>query len=218
MKIDETFPGKDYKIWLAKKKDTDIIGLPFSQDRTHEDFQLPPDWKEIFIKNLGEFRKKYRSWQLYLDICVRCGACADKCHFFLGTQDPKNMPMGRAELLRSVYRRYYTIGGRLFGSLAGARDLTEDVIKEFYSYFYECTECRRCSIFCPYGIDTAEITAMARELLTSIGLSTKYTTEVIAKLYLTGNNMGIPPKAFYRTAEVAEEEIKDETGVEGLLT
>ncbi len=214
MKIDTTFPGKDYKCWLAKKKDTDPMGLPFSQDRTLEEFQLPPDWKEIFIKKLGELTKKYRSWQLYLDICVRCGACADKCHYFLGTEDPKNMPVARQELLRSVYRRYYTIGGRLFGSLVGARELTKDVIKEFYSYYYECSMCRRCSYFCPYGIDTAEITSMARELLTSIGISTKYITEVIAKLYVTGNNLGIPPKAFYRTIEVAEEEIKDETGVD----
>ena len=39
-----------------------------------------------------------------MDICVRCGACADKCHFYLGSGDPKNMPVLRAELLRSVYR------------------------------------------------------------------------------------------------------------------
>jgi ferredoxin len=94
MNIDESFPGKDYKCWLAKKKDTDIMELPFSQDRTLEEFELPPDWKEIFIEKLGEMKNKYRSWQLYLDICVRCGACADKCHYYIGTKDPKNMPMG----------------------------------------------------------------------------------------------------------------------------
>ena len=33
-----------------------------------------------------------------MDICVRCGACADKCHFYLGSGDPKNMPVLRAEL------------------------------------------------------------------------------------------------------------------------
>jgi Fe-S oxidoreductase len=32
------------------------------------------------------------------------------------------------------------------------------VIKEWFYYFFQCTECRRCSVFCPYGIDTAEIT------------------------------------------------------------
>lgn len=214
MKIDSSFPGKDYKCYPAKKKDTDVLGLPFSRDSTVSDLQLPPNWKEIFIEKMDELRKKYRSWQLYLDICVRCGACADKCQYFLGTEDPKNMPAGRQELLRSVYRKYYTVGGKLFGRLAGARELTEDVLKEFYSYYYECSECRRCSFFCPYGIDTAEITAMARELMSSIGVSTKYVTEVIAKVYTIGNNLGIPPKAFSATAKFAEEELKDATGVD----
>jgi len=51
------------------------------------------------------------------------------------------------------------------GRISGARDLTVDVLKEWFYYFYQCTECRRCSVFCPYGIDTAEITMMGRELL-----------------------------------------------------
>ena len=32
---------------------------------------------------------------VYLDSCVKCGACTDKCHYYLGTSDPKNMPVGR---------------------------------------------------------------------------------------------------------------------------
>ncbi len=214
MKIDKTFPGKDSLCWLSKKADTDVMELPFSQDRTLEEFQIPPDWKEIFIKKMDELRGKYRSWQLYLDICVRCGACADKCQFFLGTQDPKNMPVARAELLRSIYRKHYTIGGRLLGPLAGARELTKDVLKELYVYYYQCSECRRCSVYCPYGIDTAEITAMARELLASVGIHTKYVTEVIAKLYISGNNLGLPPKAYYATVAMAEEDLKEDTGLD----
>ena len=50
---------------------------------------------------------------------MRCGACADKCHFFLGTNDPKNMPVLRAELLRSLYRRDYTKLGKILGKRAG---------------------------------------------------------------------------------------------------
>jgi Fe-S oxidoreductase len=40
---------------------------------------------------------------------VHCGACSDKCHYFIGTADPKNMPVARQDLMRSVYRRYFTI-------------------------------------------------------------------------------------------------------------
>ena len=61
---------------------------------------------------MKERLEKYRSFRLFMDICVRCGACADKCHFFIGSGDPKNMPVLRAELLRSVYRRYFTTAGQ----------------------------------------------------------------------------------------------------------
>jgi len=129
-----------------------------------EDWKLPENWKETILEGMKERLNKYRSLRLFLDICVRCGACADKCHFFIGSGDPKNMPVLRAELLRSVYRKHFTLAGKVLGKLAGARELTEDVVKEWFYYFYQCTECRRCSVFCPYGIDTCEITMMGREL------------------------------------------------------
>ena len=61
---------------------------------------------------LGELLGKYRSLKVYLDACVHCGACTDKCHYFLGTGDPKNMPVARQDLLRKVYRRYFTWAGK----------------------------------------------------------------------------------------------------------
>jgi len=213
-KTDFTFPGQAYKCYSSEKKDTDVCRLPFSRDWTMEDWRLPPNWKEIAIRRMGELAKKYRSFQLFLDICANCGACGDKCQYYLATLDPKNMPVKRAELLRSVYRRYYTLGGRLFGSLVGAQELTREALEEWYTYFYQCSECRRCSLFCPYGIDTAEITAMARDIMASIGVTTKYITEVQAKVHAIGNNLGVPPAAMMNSCRFAEEEIKDETGVD----
>ena len=108
--------------------------------------------------------------QVFLDSCVKCGACTDKCHYFLGTSDPKNMPVARQDLLRKVYRRYFTFAGKYFPKLVGAVDLTKEVLDDWYSYFHQCSQCRRCSVFCPYGIDTAEISMAAREIMDSIGV------------------------------------------------
>ncbi len=142
----------------------------------------PENWKEIFIEGLRERVAKYRSFRLFLDICVRCGACADKCHYFISSGDPKNMPVLRAELLRSIYRKYCTTSGKIMGKIAGARDLTIDVLKELWYYAYQCSECRRCSVFCPYGIDTAEITILARELLNLLGLNIEWIAGPVAQL------------------------------------
>nr|WP_275116205.1 (Fe-S)-binding protein [Aliiroseovarius subalbicans] len=154
-----------------------------------------------------------RAFQVYLDTCVKCGACTDKCHYFLGTGDPKNMPVARQDLLRSVYRRYFTFAGKYFPWLVGARDLTEDVLQEWYSYYHQCSECRRCSVFCPYGIDTAEITMAARDILAHVGIGQKYSNEIIGKVHTVGNNLGLPAKALGATLEDLEEDIEDETGV-----
>jgi Fe-S oxidoreductase len=179
-----------------------------------KDWKLPENWKEIILKGMKDRLDQYRSFQVFLDICVRCGACADKCHYFIGSGDPKNMPVLRAELLRSVYRRYFTLAGRLFGKLAGARDLTEDVLKEWFYYFYQCSECRRCSVFCPYGIDTCEITMMGRELLNLVGCTINWVVEPASNCFRTGNHLGIPPHAFKSTMEFAVDEVKELTGIQ----
>jgi len=179
---------------------------------------LVPNWKERALDKLDDLRKRYRSLQVYLDICVKCGACTDKCHYFLGTTDAKNMPVARQDLLRKVYRRYFTFGGKFFAKLGmpefvGAADLTEEVVDDWYNYYHQCSQCRRCSVFCPYGIDTAEISMAAREILDHIGRGSKYNNEIIGKVYKIGNNLGLPQAALADTLEGLEEDVEWETGV-----
>ncbi len=201
--------------YAAAPKNLKALDLPNPRDwqPMDEDWKLPENWREIILDGMRERLAKYRSFRLFLDICVRCGACADKCHFFIGSGDPKNMPVLRAELLRSVYRRYFTLAGRLFPRLAGARDLTVDVLKEWFYYFYQCTECRRCSVFCPYGIDTAEVTMLARELLTLVGCNINWVIEPVANCFRTGNHLGVQPHGFKDSIEFAVDELEDLTGI-----
>ncbi|MBF0263360.1 MAG: (Fe-S)-binding protein [Magnetococcales bacterium] len=170
------------------------------------------NWQQKGIEKLGELLKKYRSLQVYLDICVKCGACTDKCHYYLGTQDANNMPVQRAELMRSVYRRYFTPAGKMFPGLVNAVDFDEETLGKWFTYFHQCSQCRRCSVFCPFGIDTAEITMAAREIMNAIGVGHKYSVEIIGKVHQIGNNLGIPKPALKGTLEFLEEEILDTTG------
>ncbi len=176
--------------------------------------ELVPDWEKVAVTKLGELVSQSRALQVFLDSCVKCGACTDKCHYYLGTGDPKNMPVARQDLLRSVYRRYYTFAGKHFPKLVGARDMTKDVLDEWYSYFHQCSQCRRCSVFCPYGIDTAEISMAARDIMDSVGLGQKYSNEIIAKVHKIGNNLGLPGPALRNTLDGLEEDVKDSTGVD----
>jgi len=207
-------PGTWCHSAAAKNLKTLDLPNPREWQPSDADWKLPPDWKEIILRGMEERLNRFRSFRLFMDICVRCGACADKCHFYIGSGDPKNMPVLRAELLRSVYRRYFTRSGRLLGKLAGARDLTVDVLKEWFYYFYQCTECRRCSVFCPYGIDQAEITMMGRELLNLVGCNINWIIEPAANCFRTGNHLGIQPHGVKDSLDFFADDIADKTGIQ----
>ncbi|WP_455203298.1 sulfate reduction electron transfer complex DsrMKJOP subunit DsrK [Kaarinaea lacus] len=193
----------DSKPYVAKPDHQAGVGFPG---------ELVENWQEAGVKKLGELVSKSRALQVFLDTCVKCGACTDKCHYYIGSQDPNNMPVARQDLLRKVYRRYYTFAGKYFPKLVGAVDFTEEVRDLWYSYFHQCSQCRRCSVFCPYGIDTAEISMAGREVLDSIGVGQKYCNEILGKVHKIGNNLGLPEPALVDTLEGLEEDLEDDTG------
>jgi Fe-S oxidoreductase len=199
----------------AGSKWMEWINYPYIRDWSvaDEDWKLPSNWKETILEGMEDRLSRFRSLKIFFDICVRCGACADKCHFFLGSGDPKNMPVLRAELLRSVYKRYFTRIGKALGDLVGARDLDEGVIREWFFYLYQCTICRRCSVFCPYGIDMAEMTLLGRELLASIGLNIDWALASVAQCYDKGSHIGAPPQAFKDMIDFLAEENERITGI-----
>jgi Fe-S oxidoreductase len=220
-KRDWTDPGVDFEArkgtwsYPGKAKNLQYMGFPNPRDwsPTDADWQLPAGWEKIIHDGFKERLEKYRSLKVFMDICVRCGACADKCHFYIGSGDPKNMPVLRAELLRSIYRQDFTTTGKILGALGGSRKLTPEVLKEWFYYFFQCTECRRCSVFCPYGIDTAEITMMARELMNLVGLNINWVMEPVANCQRTGNHLGIEPHTFKDNVDFLMDELADITGV-----
>lgn len=207
LEVPDLKPGAmaDLKCYPAQPQHQEPLGFPG---------ELVPDWEKKAVAKLGELLGKYRSLQVYLDACVKCGACTDKCHYFIGTGDPKNMPVARQDLLRSIYRRYFTPLGKYAPSFVGARDMTREVLDEWYNYYHQCSQCRRCSVFCPQGIDTAEISMAAREIMDSIGHGQKYCNEIIAKVHKIGNNLGLPGPALENTLEGLEEDTKDATGLD----
>jgi Fe-S oxidoreductase len=194
------------KPFLAKAEHNTPLGFPG---------ELVENWEDVAVKKLGQLVSESRALKVFLDSCVKCGACTDKCHYYLGTSDPKNMPVARQDLLRKVYRRYYTFAGKYFPNfLTGAEEMTKEVLDDWFSYFHQCSQCRRCSVFCPYGIDTAEISMAARDIMDAVGVGQKYSNEIIVKLHKIGNNLGLPEPALRDTLEGLEEDVKDETGVE----
>jgi len=121
-----------------------------------------------FKKAIVESTKAHQA--IDLETCVHCGMCAQACHYYVSTQDPKYTPIHKLAPLRRVYRRELGPNRWLFKLLT--RDITVKELEAWQEIIYDsCTECGRCSLVCPMGIHIQDMIVMSREALASAGLA-----------------------------------------------
>ncbi|OGQ85479.1 MAG: hypothetical protein A2289_19090 [Deltaproteobacteria bacterium RIFOXYA12_FULL_58_15] len=150
----------------------------------------------------------------YMETCVKCGTCAEVCPVYYGKPEQRFNPAWRSDLVRSIYRKYNTTVGKVFGGLAGARAPDDNEAEKWADYFYECTGCRRCAVYCPFGIDNSVITRKGRAVVDTLGFTPPTMQKVIEVSLKTGNTDGATPQAFKASIDFLEEEMRDEHGVD----
>ena len=105
----------------------------------------------------------------HLEACVHCGICAEACHFYVQTQDPKYTPIRKLDLLKRHYRREKS--GLRWLYRRTTRDITAQELEQWQELVYDsCTECGRCGTVCPMGIDIAGMVNVMRQALAEAGL------------------------------------------------
>jgi Fe-S oxidoreductase len=147
---------------------------------------------------------------------TKCNRCAVACPIYVTTQDSRDIPCYKSNLLLDVYKRYFTLGGWFKSRLSiDSFELTEEIIDEMLDLFYRCTACRRCTSECPLGVDHGLITRLGRYLLSLIGIVPK-ALQVSVREQLEGethNTSQIPKIALYDTLEFLSEEMEENLGV-----
>jgi Fe-S oxidoreductase len=106
-----------------------------------------------------------RPMRYYLDVCTRCGICREACFAYASVPKVEYTPVWRAEVVRKIYKRYFKWTGRLFPFWGKSTKIDDDTMKQLYDAAYTCTGCRRCMMYCPFGIDTQAIQSIAKLLL-----------------------------------------------------
>jgi [DsrC]-trisulfide reductase subunit K len=101
----------------------------------------------------------------YLETCTRCGICTEACHVYASTGQVKHISAYRHEIVRRIYKKYFKVRGKLWPSVGESKELDEMALEELYESAYSCTGCRRCMVYCPFGIDTQMIMSIAKLLL-----------------------------------------------------
>ena len=109
--------------------------------------------------------KLNEAMRFYLETCTRCGLCVEACHVYASMGNVKYIAAYRHEIVRRIYTKYFKGRGKLWPSVGEAKELTDMVLEELYEAAYSCTGCRRCMLYCPFGIDTQMLMSIAKVLL-----------------------------------------------------
>ena len=146
---------------------------------------------------------------VHLESCVRCGLCAESCHYFLDDRDLKSIPAYKLNLIIRVFNRYFGRRGRLAPGWTGAKNFNRQEAGEWVdSLFGRCTLCGRCALNCTMGINIPALVRKARGVLASLGLVPDGLSSTVEMARDTGNNMGISKEDWVETVAWLEDELR----------
>jgi Fe-S oxidoreductase/ActR/RegA family two-component response regulator len=169
-------------------------------------------WKaEQFIERMRQ--KVNRQALLSLEACVHCGLCTDQCHYVLANPgDPTYAPAWKGDRMRKLFKAHLDWTGKVFPWWVGARSLYADAELEELkdTVFGKCTNCRRCSLNCPMGVDMATFNRLARGLLVHVGVMPEGVAVVAKDQWEIGNQMGVLKEDYLETLAWMEEELQSE--------
>jgi Fe-S oxidoreductase/CheY-like chemotaxis protein len=147
--------------------------------------------------------------------CVHCGMCTESCHYVLtNPEDPTYAPAYKADQIRKLFKRHYDWTGRVFPWWVHAGSLhTDEELENLKDIaFGKCTNCRRCTLNCPMGVDFAPLNRMVRGLLVSVGVMPEGVAVVSKDQWEIGNQMGVLKEDYLETLEWLSDELESELG------
>ena len=148
-----------------------------------------------------------------LEVCARCGICAESCHYYVSEPKLEHVPAYRAEQLRKIYRRKYNFLGKHFPSIVNAEELDEGKFDKLVEMaFSECTLCRRCTFNCPLGVDTPLVMRTIRAMATAAGKAPEILVMLADSAIAKGENPEIFKEMFIQQISELEKELKELTG------
>jgi Fe-S oxidoreductase len=135
----------------------------------------------------------------YVDTCIHCGLCSEACHYYLShDKDPRYSPVGKVkQTLWEMLRKK--------GNVSTAFIKRAAVIS-----YTECNLCKRCAMYCPFGIDIAYIMSVVRRIIHRLGLTPLYIQDTAHSHAVTMNQMWVKGDEWPDTLQWQEEEARAE--------
>jgi Fe-S oxidoreductase len=166
---------------------------------------MDPETRDELLKLFKT--KLNQAMRLYLETCTRCGVCVEACHVYASTGQVKHIAAYRGEIIRRLYKKHFKLRGKLWPSVGEAKELNDMALEELFEAAYSCTGCRRCMVYCPFGIDTQMLMSIAKLLL--IGANTE--PEILTMLADTsvekGKSIDLFKEGFLQGVKNLEKEV-----------
>lgn len=160
--------------------------------------KLTPQQIEKVVKHVFTKENAARL-KVYVDTCVHCGLCADACHTYISRDgDPAFSPVGKVKnTIWELMKRKGKVDGEFI------RRMSRIV-------FTECAVCRRCSMYCPFGIDIAYLLLVGRRICSLLGVVPQYLQDTTNSHAATLNQMWVHQDEWIDTLQWQEEEAQFE--------
>jgi Fe-S oxidoreductase len=136
---------------------------------------------------------------MYIDTCVHCGLCSNACHFYLSKDnDPHWSPVGKVkQTLWEMIRKKGKVSPEF---LKRAAEIAHT----------ECNLCKRCSMYCPFGIDIAYLMMVVRRIIHKLEMTPLYIQDTVNSHSATMNQMWVKENEWVDTLQWQEDEARDE--------
>ncbi len=159
------------------------------------------DLLNLFQSKLNE------AMRFYLETCTRCGVCTEACHVYASMGQTRYIAAYRAEIVRRLYKKYFKGRGKFWPSVGEAKELTEMAVEELFDAAYSCTGCRRCMVYCPFGIDTQMIMSIAKLLLIGANAEPEILTMLADTSIEKGKSLDLFKEGFLDGIKRLEQEV-----------
>jgi Fe-S oxidoreductase len=135
----------------------------------------------------------------YVDTCIHCGLCSEACHFFLSRdRDPRYSPVGKVKQT-------------LWEMLKKRGKVSPEFIKQARLVAStQCNLCKRCAMYCPFGIDVAYLMLVVRRICHLLGVTPLYIQDTAHSHSVTTNQMWVKEDEWIDTLQWQEDEARGE--------
>ncbi len=134
-----------------------------------------------------------------IETCMHCGLCSNACHHYLSNdRDPTYAPVAKLRMtLGEMIKREFKVDPEFIKFCARV-------------VFTECNACHRCSMYCPFGIDIANLIGKVRRICFLLGVVPYILMDTAQSLMTTLTQLWISQADWIDTAQWMEEELSAE--------